>query len=245
MITCGAARRARRDARRDRRRTRAAGVGLKASGLADLAGIGPQTAAKFADLGIVTPAGLLAHIPRACTATGARRNRSRRCARATAKHSYSATCVRCANATHACRRSPSIWSTKAARSPRPGSAAAISSTFSAGDRLVCVGRVTRRGLLLGLNVTAHKKLREGDVYAGEIVPIYSATKDLPTRVIRTAIAKNLERLIAERVDALPPAVARSTTSPLAPMRGAASTRRASSRISTVAAAASCSKNSSA
>jgi ATP-dependent DNA helicase RecG len=80
--------------------------------------------------------------------------------------------------------------------------------FAAGDRLVCVGRVTRRGLLLGLNVTAHRKLREGDEYAGEIVPIYAATKDLPTRVIRTTIAKNLERLIAERVDALPPAIAR-------------------------------------
>ncbi len=63
-------------------------------------------------------------------------------------------------------------------------------------------------MLLGLNVTAHKKLREGDEYAGDIVPVYGATKDLPTRVIRTTIAKNLERLISERTDALPPAVAR-------------------------------------
>jgi ATP-dependent DNA helicase RecG len=81
--------------------------------------------------------------------------------------------------------------------------------FAAGDRLVVVGKVQRqrRGLLLGINVTAHRRLRDEDEYAGEIVPVYGATKDLPTRVIRTTIAKNLERLIAARVDALPPAVA--------------------------------------
>ena len=68
-----------------------------------------------------------------------------------------------------------------------------------------VGRVARpRGALLyAINVTAHRELRAGEPYVGEIVPVYPATQDLPTRTIRTTIAKNLDHLIAERVDALP------------------------------------------
>ena len=47
--------------------------------------------------------------------------------------------------------------------------------------------------MLELNATAHRVLRDDDVFAGEIVPIYGATKDLPTRRSGTTIAKNLDR----------------------------------------------------
>lgn len=77
-----------------------------------------------------------------------------------------------------------------------------------GDKLFVAGRVTRAGLLPEINVTSHKLLRENERFEGEIVPIYAATKDLPTRTIRNVVAKNLDRLIAQHLDALPPSLVR-------------------------------------
>jgi ATP-dependent DNA helicase RecG len=90
--------------------------------------------------------------------------------------------------------------------------------FAAGDRLFVSGRVTRAGLLPEINVTAHRELRGDEPYVGEIVPVYGASKDLPTRTIRTTIAKNLERLVSARVDALPPALVKQHDFP--PLREA-------------------------
>ena len=80
--------------------------------------------------------------------------------------------------------------------------------LAAGDRLFVAGRVTRAGLLPEINVTNHRTLREDEPFEGEIVPVYPASKDLPSRTIRAAIGKNLERLIAQHGDALPPALVR-------------------------------------
>jgi ATP-dependent DNA helicase RecG len=90
--------------------------------------------------------------------------------------------------------------------------------FAAGDRLFVSGRVTRAGLLPEINVTAHRELRGDEPYVGEIVPVYGASKDLPTRTIRTTIAKNLARLVGARTDALPPALVRQHDFP--PLREA-------------------------
>jgi ATP-dependent DNA helicase RecG len=90
--------------------------------------------------------------------------------------------------------------------------------FAPGDRLFVSGRVTRAGLLPEINVAAHRELRGDEPYVGEIVPVYGATKDLPTRTIRTTIAKNLDRLVSARVDALPPALVREHDFP--PLREA-------------------------
>jgi len=90
--------------------------------------------------------------------------------------------------------------------------------FAPGDRLFVSGRVTRAGLLPEINVAAHRELRGEEPYVGEIVPVYGATKDLPTRTIRTTIAKNLDRLVSARVDALPPALVREHDFP--PLREA-------------------------
>jgi ATP-dependent DNA helicase RecG len=80
--------------------------------------------------------------------------------------------------------------------------------LSSGDRLFVAGRVTRTGLLPEINVTSHKLLRADEQYEGEIVPVYAATKELPTRTIRNVIGKNLDRLIAQHADALPPSLVR-------------------------------------
>ena len=75
--------------------------------------------------------------------------------------------------------------------------------LSGGERVFATGRVARKGLLASLNVMTHKLLREGEPYVGEIVPVYGATKDLPSRQIRTIVAKNLDALIERRHDVLP------------------------------------------
>ena len=77
-----------------------------------------------------------------------------------------------------------------------------------GDRLFVAGRVTRAGLLPEINVTTHRVLRENERWEGEVVPVYAATKELPTRTIRTVIAKNLDRLIGTHTDALPESLVR-------------------------------------
>jgi ATP-dependent DNA helicase RecG len=82
-----------------------------------------------------------------------------------------------------------------------------------GDRLFVAGRIARPGLMPEMNVTSHRELREGDVYAGEIVPVYPATKDLTSRRIRATIAKNLARLAADAYDGLPPGVVASRDFP--------------------------------
>jgi ATP-dependent DNA helicase RecG len=79
--------------------------------------------------------------------------------------------------------------------------------LAAGERLFAAGRVTRGARGLVINVTNHRVLRDGETYAGEIVPVYAATKELTSRQIRTTIGKNLPSLIARRVDALPPEIA--------------------------------------
>ncbi len=80
--------------------------------------------------------------------------------------------------------------------------------FAVGDRLFVSGRVARTGLLREINVSAHRELRADEPYVGEIVPVYAASKDLPSRTIRATIAKNLDRLVRARIDALPPALVR-------------------------------------
>jgi ATP-dependent DNA helicase RecG len=81
--------------------------------------------------------------------------------------------------------------------------------LAGGERLFAAGRVARGPRGLEINVTNHRVLRSDEPYAGEIVPVYAATKELSSRQIRAAIAKNLANLVARRVDALPPEIVRS------------------------------------
>ncbi len=84
----------------------------------------------------------------------------------------------------------------------------MSGKLAVGDRVFVAGRVAGAGFLREINVATHKLLRENERYEGEIIPVYGATKELPSRVIRTVIAKNLDRLIAQHADALPPSLVR-------------------------------------
>jgi len=80
--------------------------------------------------------------------------------------------------------------------------------FSEGMRLFVRGRTERTLAGPALNVTQYSQLRDGETYHGEMVPVYRASKDLPTRKIASVVAKNLPRLIGVTGDdPLPPGVA--------------------------------------
>ncbi len=82
--------------------------------------------------------------------------------------------------------------------------------LDAGDRVFVHGRVALKrksgAATVEMNVIAHRMLREGQTFSGSIVPVYRASKDLPSRVTAAVIARNLERLAALVPDRLPPPV---------------------------------------
>jgi ATP-dependent DNA helicase RecG len=81
--------------------------------------------------------------------------------------------------------------------------------FKEGMRLFVRGRVTRTLAGPALNVATYAQLAPGAAYRGEMVPIYRATKDLPTRKIAAVVKKNLPRLLSlVSKDPLPPTIAR-------------------------------------
>lgn len=174
---------------------------MSPGGLAGLAGIGPQTAAKFAELGIETPDDLLAYLPRAY------RDWRTPQPLGTLAEGEAIVVGRIVRVRERPGRFPLVTAELA---DETGSVTAkwfgrrhLFGRFAPGMRLFASGRVARNGLLLELNVTAHRELADDEPYVGEVVPVYAASKELPSRAIRAAIARNLERLVARRVDALP------------------------------------------
>jgi ATP-dependent DNA helicase RecG len=172
-----------------------------------LPGIGPATAAKFAELGIETPEQLLAYLPRAY------RDWRVPQAIATLAEGEAIAVGRIVRVKERAGRFPLVTVDLA---DETGTIAAkffgrkhLFGRFAAGERLFVSGRVTRTGLLPEMNVNAHRELRADEPYVGEVVPVYGASKELPSRTIRAAIAKNLDRLVRDRVDALPPAIVQS------------------------------------
>ncbi len=80
--------------------------------------------------------------------------------------------------------------------------------FRDGMRLFVRGRVERNLTGPILSVSHYEQLGENEPYRGEMVPVYRASKDLPSRKIAAIVKKNLpELLAAARADALPPALA--------------------------------------
>jgi ATP-dependent DNA helicase RecG len=166
--------------------------------------VGAQTAAKFAELGITTPDDLLAHLPRAY------RDWRVPVPIGEVKETEGETIVL-----------GRVVHIKAAWGPRAPMTIVLEDAtgrieallfgrgflagkLALGDRMFVAGRVTRGRLLPQINVSTQRVLREGEVFEGEIVPVYGATKDLTSKTIRSIVSRNLDRLIAGRRDALPP-----------------------------------------
>ncbi len=83
-----------------------------------------------------------------------------------------------------------------------------------GMRLFVRGRVQRTLAGAKMNVVTHRVLAENETYTGEIVPVYSASKTLTTRKIHQVISRNLPHLLLLAVeDPLPPSIVREKAFP--------------------------------
>ncbi len=171
-----------------------------------MVGIGPETAAKFAELGVRTPDELLRYVPRAYLDWRAPMPIG------ALKEGEAIVVGRVVHVKERKGRFPLVSVVLDDGTGRVEAKffgrAYLFGKLAAGDRLFVAGRVTRAGLLPEINVTNHRELGENQVFEGEIVPVYPASKELPTRTIRNAIAKNLDRLVAQHEDALPPELVR-------------------------------------
>ncbi|MGH7714680.1 MAG: DEAD/DEAH box helicase, partial [Vulcanimicrobiaceae bacterium] len=82
-----------------------------------------------------------------------------------------------------------------------------------GMRLFVHGRVAakrRRGAVtIELNVMHHRVLDEDATFTGEIVPVYPATKEVPTRTLRSIISRNLPALLDNIEERLPDEIVRA------------------------------------
>jgi ATP-dependent DNA helicase RecG len=80
----------------------------------------------------------------------------------------------------------------------------------AGERVFIHGRaqIKRRSGSLGveINVLQHRIMRPDEAYEGEIVPVYRASKDLPSRTIAALVQRNLAALETLLVETLPQSV---------------------------------------
>ncbi len=81
--------------------------------------------------------------------------------------------------------------------------------LAAGQRVFLHGRAAVRrsraggGVQVELNVLHHRLLDDEEAYEGAVVPIYRASKDLPSRTIATTIERNLDALAALVQDVIP------------------------------------------
>jgi len=79
--------------------------------------------------------------------------------------------------------------------------------LATGQRIFLHGRAalrrSRGSVLVELNVLHHKLLADDEIYAGAVVPVYRASKELPSRTIATTIERNLDALAALVEDVLP------------------------------------------
>ncbi|MDP9016843.1 MAG: OB-fold nucleic acid binding domain-containing protein, partial [Candidatus Eremiobacteraeota bacterium] len=82
-------------------------------------------------------------------------------------------------------------------------------------RLFVRGRVTRTLAGVSLNVGSHKVLAEDETYSGEMVPVYPASKTLTSRKIHQVVARNMQKLLTLVHDDLPPTIAKQFRFPSA------------------------------
>jgi ATP-dependent DNA helicase RecG len=86
----------------------------------------------------------------------------------------------------------------------------LAGKLAIGERIFVHGRAalkrSRGAALVELNVLNHKILAADEPYRGAMVPVYPATKELPSRTIAATIERNLESLASYVHDVLPESV---------------------------------------
>ena len=168
--------------------------------LTELAGVGKDTAAKFADLGIRTAEDLLDDFPfryedlRFPTPSS---DLGRRGEEAGEENAVG-TVIWIRE-----RRARNLAIVEAELEDDAGTFVAkwfgrayLIGALKKGMRLFVRGRVQRGASGAVMNVGTHRVLSDGEVYRGEMVPVYRATKTLTSRKIHQVIQRNLRALIA-------------------------------------------------
>ncbi|MDQ6931929.1 MAG: ATP-dependent DNA helicase RecG [Candidatus Eremiobacteraeota bacterium] len=82
-------------------------------------------------------------------------------------------------------------------------------SLKSGMTLFVRGRVRRNLTGASMNVITHKVITDAEAYSGELVPIYSASKELTSRKIRQIIKRSFSGLLSLASDPLPQAVTAS------------------------------------
>jgi ATP-dependent DNA helicase RecG len=89
--------------------------------------------------------------------------------------------------------------------------------FHEGMRIFVRGRLERSLAEPLINVAHYRILAEDEVYRGEMIPVYRASRDLPSRKIAAVVKKNLAHLIGlAGEDALPEAIVQARSFPPLP-----------------------------
>lgn len=164
--------------------------------LRELAGVGPDTAKRFEELGIRTPLDLLNHFPyryddlRVVTQASALDD--------TQEENAVGRIVWVRE-----RRARRLAIVEAEIADESGSFVAkwfgrsyLMGALRKGMRVFVRGRTQRTLAGTTMNVATHKVLGENETYRGELVPVYPAGKALTSRKIRQIVQRNLPRLLA-------------------------------------------------
>ena len=171
--------------------------------IADLAGVGKETAERFAELGIRTPTDLLNDFPF--------RYEDMRFPTPAAELGLRASQTENAPEENAVgtivwvreRRARNLAIVEAELADESGTFLAtwfgrayLIGALKKGMRLFVRGRVQRTLAGSKINVSTHKVLADGETYRGELVPIYPASKSLTSRKIHQVVQRNLGKLLA-------------------------------------------------
>jgi ATP-dependent DNA helicase RecG len=187
--------------------------------LTDLRGVGPELARKFATIDVRTPRDLVATYPRdyrdwrtptpiaeIVRATFARANEP-----AEPDSSEEIALGRIVRVDEFRGRVPIVAAELQDESGRIKATwfgrRGLAGKLTPGARVFVHGRAavkrTRGALGVELNVLHHKMLGEDEAYEGAVVPVYRASKDVPSRVVAATIEKNLDALASLVRDVMP------------------------------------------
>lgn len=168
--------------------------------VAELAGVGRETAERFAELGIRTAEDLLNHFPHRYEdlryPTPAAQLGASGGAEGLEENAVATIVnVRERRARHLAIVEALLRDDSGDFSAKWFGRAYLLGTLKPGMRLFVRGRVQRTLAGASMNVSSHKVLGEDETYRGEIVPVYPASKVLTSRKIHQVVRRNFRALL--------------------------------------------------
>ncbi len=184
--------------------------------LHELAGVGTQTAKRFAEIGIATAHDLLEHFPFRYEDLRMPTPAANLGLGPEAEENAVARVVSVRE-----RRARGLQIIDAQMEDETGAFTArwfgrsyLAGSLKPGMRLFVRGRAQRTLAGTSMNVSTHRVLAANEPYRGEVVAIYSGSKDLTSRKIRSVVQRNFPKLLAlGGEEPLPPALVRERRYP--------------------------------